>query len=184
MRYPVTLTPDDGTFLVRFPDVPEAITYGETVEEALERAPDALLTIFDAFMKDRRDIPAPSVGGERFVALPALETVKIILYQTMRADRVNKSQLARRLKWHPPQVDRVLNVRHSSQLDQVEAALGALGKQLVLSVLDTPPPRATRATRPRGVHAGVLTAARARSSDTGRRVTIGHRWIKRASKKR
>jgi predicted RNase H-like HicB family nuclease len=74
MRYPVTLTPDDGTFLVTFPDVPEAITYGETVEEALRRAPDALLTIFDAFMKDRRDIPAPSERGKRFVTLPALET--------------------------------------------------------------------------------------------------------------
>jgi hypothetical protein len=36
MRYPVTLSKDDnGTFLVRFADVPEAITYGDTKEEAL-----------------------------------------------------------------------------------------------------------------------------------------------------
>ena len=26
--YPVILTPDDGTVLVTFPDVPEAITFG------------------------------------------------------------------------------------------------------------------------------------------------------------
>ena len=39
----------------------EAITYGDTYEEALERAPDALLgENIDAFMKDKRDIPAPS----------------------------------------------------------------------------------------------------------------------------
>jgi antitoxin HicB len=182
MRYPVTLTRDtNNTVLVTFPDVSEAVTYGDTIEEALKRAPDALLTIFDALMKDRRDIPTPSVEGERFVALPALETVKIILYQTMRANRVNKAELAKRLDWYPPQVDRVLNVRHGSQLDQVEAALGALGKQLVLSVLDAPPPQATRVPRPRGVHAGVLVAAKARGADTGRRV---YRGVKRASKKR
>jgi hypothetical protein len=103
----------------------------------------------------------------------------------MRHDHVNKAELAKRLNWHPPQVDRVLDVRHSSQLDQVEAALGALGKQLVLSVHDTPTSRATRATRSRGVHGGVLTAAKvALGRDTGRRTVVGHRSIKSASKKR
>jgi antitoxin HicB len=130
-RYPVTVTTDTNhTFLVTFPDVPGAITYGETVEEALERAPDALLSVFDALIKDRRDIPAPSATGKRFVTLPALERVKVLLYTTMQDDRVNKAELAKRLDWHPPQVDRVLNVRHGSQLDQVEAAFAALGKQL------------------------------------------------------
>jgi predicted RNase H-like HicB family nuclease len=37
------------------------VTSGETRDEALQRAPDAVLTIFDAFMKDRRDIPVPSL---------------------------------------------------------------------------------------------------------------------------
>jgi antitoxin HicB len=42
--YPVTLTPDetDGGFVVTFVDFPEAITQGETVEEALVEAADAL----------------------------------------------------------------------------------------------------------------------------------------------
>lgn len=186
MDYPVRLTKDDNdTFLVTFPDVPEAITFGDTEDEALERAPDALLTIFDAFMKDRRDIPTPSARGKRFVTLPALETVKLALYQAMREDRVNKAELAKRLNWHPPQVDRVLNVRHSSKLDQVEAALGALGKQLVLSVHNAPTSEATRDRRSRDVHADVLTAAKAgRSGDTGRRMVGSHRSFKRASKKR
>jgi hypothetical protein len=39
LPYPVTLTPDDNdAILVTFPDVPQAITFGDTVEEALERA--------------------------------------------------------------------------------------------------------------------------------------------------
>ena len=39
----------------------------------------------------------------------------------MRAGNVGKAELARRLDWHLPQVDRVLRVRHGSQLDQRSA---------------------------------------------------------------
>jgi len=41
--YPAILTPDpEGGFTVTFRDVPEAITEGDTREEALLRAEDAL----------------------------------------------------------------------------------------------------------------------------------------------
>ena len=137
MRYPVTLTKDDNdTFLLRFPDVPDAVTLGETREEALARAADALLTVFEAYMKDRRDIPQPSMRAGTAVELPALETSKIELYRAMRASNVGKAELARRLDWHLPQVDRVLNVRHGSQLDQLEAAFSALGKKFVVTIVD------------------------------------------------
>ena len=137
MRYPVTLTPDDGQFTVTFPDVPEAVTFGETRDEALQRAPDALLTVFDAFMKDRRDIPAPSRATGDAIELPTLESAKIELYRAMRSGKIGKAELARRLRWHMPQVDRVLKVRHGSQLDQMEAAFAALGKRLVISIVDS-----------------------------------------------
>ena len=46
MRYPLTLKRDDNnTFLVTFPDVPAAVTYGDTKEEALSNALDALLCL-------------------------------------------------------------------------------------------------------------------------------------------
>ena len=158
MFYPVTLTKDDnGTILVTFPDVPEAVTFGDTPEEALARAQDALLTIFDAFMKDRRDIPSPSPAAGTGVMLPALESTKIALYQAMRASKVNKSQLAKRLDWHLPQVDRVLNVRHGSQLDQIEAALAAVGKRLVVDTADLEP---------------VTLTVRGSAISTGRRVRV------------
>ena len=139
MKYPVTLTRDDNdTFLVRFPDVPEAITYGDTREDALGRATAALLTVFDAFMKDRRDVPEPSITTGPSIEVPTREATKIELYRAMRAARVNKTELARRLNWHLPQVDRVLNVRHGSQFEQLEAAFGALGKRLTIGVENLP----------------------------------------------
>ena len=94
MRYPVTLTPDDGQFTVTFPDVPEAVTFGETRDEALQRAPDALLTVFDAFMKDRRDIPVPSRAMGDAIELPTLESAKIELYRAMRSGKIGKREAA------------------------------------------------------------------------------------------
>jgi antitoxin HicB len=60
-QYPVILKPDsNGTLLVTFPDVPEAITFGADEANALNHAVDALETAFMAYIEDRRPIPRPS----------------------------------------------------------------------------------------------------------------------------
>ena len=141
MEYPVTLTPDDNdTVLVTFPDVEGAVTFGDTIEEALTRAPEALTTILEAYIKDRRPIPRPSVRRTTYrVTVPALVEAKIRLYEAMRAAKVGKAELGRRLDWHLPQVDRLLAMTHGSKLDQLEAAFRALGKRLVVGVEDAEP---------------------------------------------
>ena len=146
MDYPVRLERDDNdTILVSFPDFPEAHTYGDSVEDALTRAPDALATAIDAYIKDRRDIPLPAaIVAKHRVTVPALKEAKIRLYETMRAAKVGKSELARRLDWHLPQVDRLLEMTHGSQLAQIERAFHAMGKRLVIGVEDV-----NRATRRR-----------------------------------
>ncbi|MEA3014246.1 MAG: antitoxin HicB [Sphingomonadales bacterium] len=85
--YPVRLEPDDNdTILVTFPDVPGAITFGETEAEALDHAVDALETILNFYMQDRRDIPFPSPAeGRSTVAPTLLGSLKLILYLAMRA---------------------------------------------------------------------------------------------------
>ena len=75
------------------------------------------------------NIPSPS-QGEVTATLPTLTAVKVMLYQGMREQGVGKAELARRLGWHLPQVDRVLDIQHKSRLDQIDAALGAIGQQL------------------------------------------------------
>ena len=138
LRYAVRLKRDsNGTILSSFPDVPEAHTFGEYNEEALRRSPDALETAFMCYMDDRRAIPQPSAFKRGpFIALPALTEAKLALYTAMRAQQVTKSDLARKLNCHPPQVDRLLNLRHRSRLDQLEAAFQAVGKELCLQILD------------------------------------------------
>lgn len=139
LRYPVKLERDsNGTILASFPDVPEAHTFGDDREEALARAVDALETAFIGYMEDRRAIPSPSPVKRRgpCAALPALTEAKLALYSTMRAGRVGKADLARRLNCHLPQVDRLLDLRHGSRLDRLEAAFRVLGKELSLQFLD------------------------------------------------
>jgi antitoxin HicB len=138
LRYHVKLSRDtNDTVLVEVPDVPGALTFGQDREEALLRAPDAIETVLIGYMSDRRDIPKPRAGAKGpFATLPALTEAKLALYTAMRTAKVSKAELARRLNCHMPQVDRLLDLRHASRLDQMEAAFRALGKQLSVDVRD------------------------------------------------
>src|SRR5260370_30751576 len=138
LRYAVKLSKDtDNTILVDVPDVPEAHTFGEDREEALVRAVDAIESALMLYIDDRQELPTPRTGGKGpFVTLPALTEAKLALYQSMRAARVGKAELARRLNCHLPQVDRLLDLRHASRLDQLEAAFRALGKQLSIQTCE------------------------------------------------
>ncbi|MCY4615908.1 MAG: type II toxin-antitoxin system HicB family antitoxin [Chloroflexi bacterium] len=134
LDYPVNLEADDNdTVLVTAPDFPELATFGEDRDEAIARAVDAFEEVIAARMHDREDISQPS-AGEVHVTLPTLTAVKVMLYQGMRDQGIGKAELARRLGWHMPQVDRVLDVNHRSRLDQMDAALGAIGRRLQVTV--------------------------------------------------
>jgi antitoxin HicB len=135
--YPATLTTDpDGGFTVTFRDVPEAITEGDTREEALLRAEDALESALAMYVAAGEPLPASTKvePGEELVPLSALGMAKSALYDAMREQGVGRAELARRLRWHLPQVSRVLDLRHASRMEQVEAALAALGLRLIVDV--------------------------------------------------
>src|ERR1022692_2471158 len=134
--YPVTLTPDDGTVLVTFPDVPEAITFGADKDEALLHAVDALETALSFYVDARKPLPAVSKAkrGQHTVRPSALECAKLGVYQAMTEQGIKKAELARRLGWHTPQVDRLFDLRHASKLDQIEAAAKVLGRQIEVRV--------------------------------------------------
>ena len=135
--YPAALTPDpDGGFTVTFRDVPEAITEGDTKEEALLRAEDALESALAMYINVGEPLPESTKvePDEELVPLSALGMAKTALYEAMRGQGVGRAELARRLRWHLPQVARVLDLRHASRMEQVEAALAALGLRLVVDV--------------------------------------------------
>ena len=135
LHYPVKLTTEGERILVDFPDFPEAHTFGDTKEEALRRASDALLTVIEAYMKDRQRLPQPS-RGRLTVNVPPLTVPKIELYNAMQQKRITKAELGRRLGWHMPQVDRVFDLRHASRMDRLQQALQAVDRRLQVTVVE------------------------------------------------
>lgn len=136
--YPVTLIPDDNdTFLVEFPDIPEANSIGDDEQEALLNAEDALEAALEIYFDEKRPIPMPSKvkKGQPTVILPALVTAKVLLMNEMLDQKVRKAELARRLDVHMPQVDRLLDLRHSTKLEFIESAYHKLGKQISISIV-------------------------------------------------
>jgi len=134
--YPVTLTPDGDTVLVTFKDIPEAITFGVNKDEALLHAIDALETGLSFYVDARKQLPVASrpKRGQKTVRPSALESAKLGVYQAMTEQGIRKAELARRLGWHTPQVDRLFDLRHASRLDQIEAVARVLGRQLEVRV--------------------------------------------------
>jgi antitoxin HicB len=132
--YPAVLLPDDnGTVRVEFPDVPEANSFGETNEEALAHARDALETALEFYVERDVDLPkASQLQGRPGVTPTPLGALRLQLYQSMRDQKVNKAELARRLGWHYPQVARLFDFSHASQIEQLEAGLAAVGRAVVV----------------------------------------------------
>ena len=139
MKFPVTLTPDEasGGFVVTFPDIPEAITQGETKEEALAMAHEALEAALEFYFEDKRAVPAPSKAkrGQHIVELPASLSAKILLLNEMLAQNVRPAELARRLGTSPQEINRLTNLRHTTRIDGIDSALRALGRYLEMRLV-------------------------------------------------
>lgn len=135
MRYALRIRKDSNdTFLVTVPDLPDAITFGETIEAAKLQALDAIETAMMARMTDREIIPEPKSTGRHYVELRPAVSAKVALWNSMLKQGLGKAALARKLKWHLPQVDRALDVRHESTLASLVDALNVTGNTLVISV--------------------------------------------------
>jgi antitoxin HicB len=133
--YPYTVyQSDDGAWQVRFPDVPEALTEGDTEAEAHALATDVLLAALGALCKLRRDLPEPSVSGDHFVVVPMLPAAKLALCQAMREQGLNNVTLAYKLGKQESEVRRMLDLDHQTKIGTVENALWHLGKQVATEV--------------------------------------------------
>lgn len=135
--YPAILTSDpSGGFVVSFRDWPEAITQGETLDEALQEAADCLEEAVAARIDDRGEIPAPSASQpeEQPVAVPIQTALKAALFLAVRETGIGPSELARRLGINEKEARRLLDPRHASKAVTLERALLAVGRRLAVAV--------------------------------------------------
>ena len=137
--YPAQFTPDEGgSFMVRFRDLPEAITSGRDRADAIEQAADCLQEALAGRLLRRDAIPRPSRQrpGERRIPVAIYLAPKLALLNAMERSGVNNSELARRLGVTEIVVRRMLNPKHETKAGKIEAALRALGKEAVVHVGD------------------------------------------------
>jgi antitoxin HicB len=137
--YPAAIEQDeDGKFIVSFRDVPEALTSGETLEEALGEADDCLVVALDGYVDDRRPRPIPrpsrSGPGEHAVAVPPLIAAKLALHDAIRDAGLTPTTLAERLALSEPAARRLLDLGHRSRMEDAQAALAKLGKRIEVTV--------------------------------------------------
>jgi antitoxin HicB len=134
--YPYVAEPQpEGGWTVTFPDVPEAVTQGDTDEEVAAMAEDALVTALSFYTDDCKPLPRPSAVHNRPVAIvPPLVAAKLALHDAMLAAGMSNVVLGRRLDLEDKAVRRLRDPLHRSHIGAVEAALRVLGKRLVVDV--------------------------------------------------
>ena len=135
IRYPATVEAQkDGSFLVRFVDLPDTFTEGRTEEEALFNAAEILSAMLAWRLDESKDVPTPSqkVRGAHYVA-PDAKTQAAMLLRLARGERT-LSELARALETSWPAAKRLEDPTHWPSLKTLDRAAAALGKRLVLTL--------------------------------------------------
>lgn len=135
--YPAQLDAGPDGVTITFPDVPGAISEGDTEAEALREGADALASMLAEMCHQGLALPVPSAArGRPMVTVTALEAAKLALNEAMRERGISNVALAALLGVDEKAVRRLRDVVNSSRVQEVERALNALGKRLVVEVRD------------------------------------------------
>lgn len=139
LSYPATIeSGDDEGFVVSFRDVPEAISQGETREEALAEASDALGLALLQYPGLGRPIPpaSPARTDEQLVAPDATDSLKIAVLDAFRASGLSKSEFARRIGKGETEARRILDPMHRTKIGTIDEVLATLGRRIVIGFED------------------------------------------------
>ena len=138
--YKAAFEPGDhrGTIVVTFPDVPEAITQGRGEADARAMAEEALGMVLLTYLERNLPLPKPRARGRGLVEIAVAPDVaaKLAVLEAFRDGGISKSELARRLRKDEKEVRRILDPRHATKLPALIAALRALGRRLVVGVME------------------------------------------------
>lgn len=85
----------EGGYAIYFPDIREAITQGDTLEEGLDMARDALAISLEEYAKERRPLPHPS----------PVEVLEAAMRADMESEGVDKSRKPLLQFFNAPDVD-------------------------------------------------------------------------------
>ena len=138
--YPASFLPEEtgNGFHVRFQDLPEALTGGTDLDDTLIEATDCLAEAIAGRIARGDAIPTPSrlKRGQYPVSVPLYLAPKLALYLAMREGGMRNTELAKRLGVSETVVRRMLDPKHDTRPEKIQAALAALGKRIVVRFED------------------------------------------------
>lgn len=94
--YPAVFTPEEKGYSIVFPDLEGCYTCGDSLEDGLEMARDALALVLYGYEKDGRQIPTPSnlssifINENEFISYVACDTMT---YRKMYNNKAVKKTL-------------------------------------------------------------------------------------------
>ena len=133
--YPVSIEQDEnGRYIAIAIDVPEAISDGATLEEALREISNALGSALAGYSNEGRGLPTPSEASDGAYSVPVapLVAAKLALRTAMQNEGMTNVALAQRLDISEGAVRRLVDPDHASRLDRVVTALAAIGHGLII----------------------------------------------------
>ena len=127
-----------GNIVVSVPDVPEVITQGRGEADARVMAEEALGIVLLAYLEHGKPLPKPRARGRNLVEIAVAPDIaaKLAVLESFAAAGITKSELARRIGKDEKEVRRILDPKHPTKLPTLTAALRALGKRLVVGVIE------------------------------------------------
>jgi antitoxin HicB len=138
--YPASFLPEENGkgFHVRFPDLPEALTGGTDFEDTLEQAVDCLAEAIAGRITRGDEIPVPSKlkRGQHPVSVPLYLAPKLALYLALREAGMSNTELAGRLGVSETVIRRMLDPRHNTKPEKIQAASLTLSKRIVVRFED------------------------------------------------
>lgn len=124
---------EEGGFSVTFPDVPEAITEGDTLEEAIFHAHEALELSLEQRLLDKEIIPEPTKqNGNKFHLITPSAAIQAAILVKKSREGKSIADLARMLETSWASVSRLESPNYAPNLKYLERAARLLGKKLVI----------------------------------------------------
>lgn len=118
-------------YTIHFPDLSEAITEANTIEEAYFNAAEVLTLTLEGRMDEGMAIPKPSIRKNAKLIAPSARVQAALLLRWTKGKHTT-AEIARALHTSWPAISRLENPHHWPSLRQLERMAAAVGQQLVI----------------------------------------------------
>lgn len=137
MKYVAVVEQEGNDFIVSFPDIPEATTVVQDLNDLQFEGLYALESAFELYSGAKCPIPLPREVGKDacFVVLPTTLAAKVFLYNEWLLSDQNKVALADKIGVKPSNLNRLFDFKYRSKMDAIEKALSGLGKHIEIRVV-------------------------------------------------